>query len=662
MGRMAAAAAGALALGQTIRGVQEMESRMAALRKDSGLTESAIEDLRSEVYRVSTLSGINVDVGQALSSIESIVEKTGDIEFARRHLQTLVETIGATGGEGGAEVGRMVTEFRKLKIEGDGVGRTLAILNTQAKAGSFLMRDFAPLGERVFSAWASLGYEGEDSAREMGALLQTGRLGVGSSEMAATAFEATVRTVTDAKKLEAIRAELGVDVRNEDGSYRRLSEVLTDVIDATQGDITRISTIFDAEAMRFVQAIAQNRDVLAGHLKREADARSIANDAAIMANTQLAKQRAMRQRLDNKAQQYLTGALGDVVGALQAFEGEIMTVGAALAVVYGTVRAGQALRRGVLAVRETRAARRGGTSPAATGRRGSVAGMPSTMRVQTIYAGRIVGGPGGRRAPGRRGAGGAGAALATAGAGAAMGLAGGTPTPARAPVPGVVATPHAGAGPLAKIQRTLAPVGNVLRAGATRLPVVGGLIGGGMLAASAASGASGRELAADAGGIGGGLAGAAAGAALGSVVPLVGTAIGGIVGGLVGGFGGEWLARKATDWALGDDDDTALAVRETAGRELPPQGDGAAVARDRDAMPPAGTDHERRELQAIAPLPSATRPVQYGPVTINVNLPSGASREAGAQARDVAVEVRHELDRWMRDQAARARRSETDYD
>jgi hypothetical protein len=106
--------------------------------------------------------------------------------------------------------------------------------------------------------------------------------------------------------------------------------------------------------------------------------------------------------------------------------------------------------------------------------------------------------------------------------------------------------------------------GAAAKGASRRIPVVGSIIGAGMLASDwssinddvAAGGMTSQEgdraKGGAVGGLAGGVAGAAAGAAIGSVVPVVGTIIGGIVGGLLGAYGGDALGSTVVGAVQGD--------------------------------------------------------------------------------------------------------------
>jgi hypothetical protein len=91
---------------------------------------------------------------------------------------------------------------------------------------------------------------------------------------------------------------------------------------------------------------------------------------------------------------------------------------------------------------------------------------------------------------------------------------------------------------------------------AKRIPLLGPILSGAMVAQLLLSDASHEEKVKGIGGIiGGGLGSAGfgmVGAAMGSVFPGPGTVIGGILGSLGGWFGGEWLGTKLAGFLMGD--------------------------------------------------------------------------------------------------------------
>lgn len=85
---------------------------------------------------VSTVWIVYLDPAQILSAVEQIVEKTGDLDYATASLKTRGYVIQATGAEG-VHVGALISEFKKLGIEGEaGILQAMDTLVTQGKAGA----------------------------------------------------------------------------------------------------------------------------------------------------------------------------------------------------------------------------------------------------------------------------------------------------------------------------------------------------------------------------------------------------------------------------------------------------------------------------------------------------------------------------------------------
>jgi hypothetical protein len=117
----------------------------------------------------------------------------------------------------------------------------------------------------VFAAYAASGRGGMEAIREMGAALQMIRQGTGSSEQAATAFEALMRTLQDADKVKVLQ-EGGIQLfdpealKRGEEVLRPVNELMGEIIRAAGGKGTILSQIFDAEAMRaFNTALAEFR-------------------------------------------------------------------------------------------------------------------------------------------------------------------------------------------------------------------------------------------------------------------------------------------------------------------------------------------------------------------------------------------------------------------
>ena len=322
---IAGVAGGGFAIASGLKRIVSMEQRYARLEIQAKSSKEVIERVRQEIDATANLPEIRLDPSQLLAGVEAIVEKTGDLDFARDNLVLLAQAIQGSGGTGDA-LGRLSSELRKLGItDPAGVAQALNLFTAQGKEGAFTIGNMASQGERLFSAFAKFKYQGQGAVRQLGALSQMARQSTGSSEQATTAVEGLLRTLSDAQKIDAIWTEFGVNVQDASGGFRPLDQIVKELIDAAGGDITRLSGIIDAEALRAISGLttAQGRADYERFLTVEAPPDMLAQDAARMAETSGAKIQETRTDVDAWMRDKLTGPVGEVVTALTAFKDEI---------------------------------------------------------------------------------------------------------------------------------------------------------------------------------------------------------------------------------------------------------------------------------------------------------------------------------------------------
>ena len=288
--RYSALFAGAAA-GASARFALSHERRLTRLGIAADLSAEQVAELNRRIYENATAPDVRVDSSEILSAIEAIVEKTGDLEFARNNLRNIALSIQATGA-GGVAIGELLAEFQKLgEVDGSKVLRLLDTLNVQGKAGAFTLQNLAALGPRVITAYAGSVKGLRDNAtvmREMGAALQTIRQGTGSSEQAATAFERLLADLQAAEKQKLFR-KLGVQVftLGADGqkALRPINELMGEIVERTRGDRTVLGSIFGDESIRAFNAfrpdlIQQYMDVMGDGTATMRDSARAASDAA----------------------------------------------------------------------------------------------------------------------------------------------------------------------------------------------------------------------------------------------------------------------------------------------------------------------------------------------------------------------------------------------
>ena len=331
--RWVALATGAAGFG-TVRNLVNLEERFTRLGIQSQRSAEEMEELRRQIFETAREPDIRVDPSQITGAIEAIVEKTGDLEFARENIRNIAMAISATGAEGG-NIGEILAEFQKMDIRGmDAVLQSIDTLNEQGKAGAFTLQNLASLGPRVVTAYTALGRQGPEAIREMGAALQVIRQGTGSSEQAATAFEALLRTFQDAEKAKELASKSGVQIFDPDELargreiLRPINELMVEIVEAAEGRTSRLSEIFDAEAMRaFNAALGEyNRTGTVESMDRffqvQGDGTTTMGDSARAAETAAGSIRNLSSAWQDFADTNLSEYIQDAADALNSLDKE----------------------------------------------------------------------------------------------------------------------------------------------------------------------------------------------------------------------------------------------------------------------------------------------------------------------------------------------------
>ncbi len=247
------------------RQLANLQRRFTRLGIQANKTTAEMNALKNEIYDTARAPDIRVDPSQITSAIEEIVEKTGNLDFARANIRNIALALQATGAEGTA-IGGIMAELEKMDIKDPRkVLEAIDTLNVQGKEGAFTLQNLAALGPRVITAYASAvkgGRDGADTLKEMGAALQVIRMGTGSSEQAATAFERLLAELQNVEKLKKLEAE-GIQVFDpkQPGAeiMRPINEILLEILEKTKGRRTLLGQIFGDESIRSFNALSIER-------------------------------------------------------------------------------------------------------------------------------------------------------------------------------------------------------------------------------------------------------------------------------------------------------------------------------------------------------------------------------------------------------------------
>lgn len=388
--RYTALLTGAGAIG-TAKMVADLELRFTRLGIQANEGADAVNALKKQIYDAAQAPDIRVDPGEITSAIEAIIEKTGDLKFARDNIRNIGLAIQATGAQGGA-IGDIMAEFQKMGlVDPKKVLETIDTLNLQGKEGAFTLANLAALGPRVVTAYTAMGRSGPQAMREMGAALQVIRMGTGEARQAATAFEAVMRTLSDAEKIKQLKELAGIDVfdperlKKGERVLRPINELMAEIIQKSGGDMVKLGQVFDAEAMRaFNQAAGEFKrtgklDTLDKFMRVQGDGKATLDDSARAAKTASAAMTNLYTAWKKFADESLTGPIQTLADALNALGSE--TTGK---IIKGLAIGGAVLGGAVLARKTYNAGKGlfgGGAAGAATGVLG---GMPLPLPVYVV--------------------------------------------------------------------------------------------------------------------------------------------------------------------------------------------------------------------------------------------------------------------------------------
>ncbi|WP_120510949.1 hypothetical protein [Photobacterium salinisoli] len=512
--------------------VMGLEERYERLGIQAGKSRDEMTKLRQEMFATAQQSDIRVDQGEMLAAVEKIVEKTGDLEFARENMANIGRVMQATGAAG-LDVGEMFADMStKFGLKNsDDVLKAIDTLVVQGKAGAFTLQNLAAEGAAVSAAYAAMGRSGPKAVQEMGALLQISRMGSGSAAEAASSMESVLADIRS--NYEDIEA-LGIQVFDEDAlargekKFRDIPTLLKEIMDTTSGDITQYGELFGDEAMRLMQALAgsDGRAKFDDFLAIYGDGSAVLQDSARAAKTANAAMVSLKTAWMSFADQNLAGPIAGLADAINSLDPETLEttlkvatgVGSALAAAYAGRKVWQ-MGKSVAGLFRRGGDGGGGNSPDLPGDDVSkvyVTNMPDSGMGGTSEGNR-------RRRRGRR----------------------------------------RGTRPMGGTGRSAGM--SFLKGTARKLPYLGALLGvadiGSTMMDSSLTGAQKTEtVGGTLGNMGGMAAGAMTGAAIGSIIPGIGTAVGGIVGSVIGGFGGGALGRMVGSWMGGDNAKPGEAV------------------------------------------------------------------------------------------------------
>jgi hypothetical protein len=407
----------------TVKMLVGLESQFTRLGIQANMTAEEVASLKKEIFETANMPDIRLGVDELLSAVSAIIEQTGDKDFVKENIRNIGLMARATG-TAGADVGKTMAEFQKNgNMMAEGVLLAIDGFNQQGKAGAYTLENFAAMGPRLFAAYGAMrSPEIATFNKELGAAMQVIRAGTGTSEQATTAFERLLATFADVEKIKILQRG-GIQVFDPEQlkkgrkELRPITDLMQEIVEITKGDITKLSRIFDAEALRAMNGLIKEFNLngqitsLDKFMAIQADGTQTLNDSARAAATADAAIQSLKNAWQQFADDNLAEHIRDIADALNSLEPErlqeaLNTAKQIAIVLAGIYAANKALRMGMAASRFVKAGRGGGMGGAAGGLSAATA-MPVWV-VNMPGGGMMPGGAAGKvgkgaRTPGRFG-------------------------------------------------------------------------------------------------------------------------------------------------------------------------------------------------------------------------------------------------------------------
>lgn len=340
--------------GAAVRGYAELDRRISRIAIAADISRDKAKELKDEINAVSNTKGIRIDPSEATAAVEEILTKTGDLEYAINNLPNIAAVIQATGA-GGADVGSIFTELKKLGVESQKAAMmAIDTLNIQGKEGAFRLSSLAKEGPKIFAAYAATGRQGTQAVTELGAALQIIMRGAGSEPEAVTAFEALIRDITRPETVKKLKEIGGIQVFEPEELkkgrevMRSLPVLMEEIVTKSKGLSSNLAMInLSDEAKRALKPVIgefiQKGDIKSfdQFMNIAGDGTTTLNDAAVAASDFAASLQLVSNSWNQFANKQLAAPIAELADAINSLEPDAvqrwLEVGSNIALAVGGV-------------------------------------------------------------------------------------------------------------------------------------------------------------------------------------------------------------------------------------------------------------------------------------------------------------------------------------
>jgi hypothetical protein len=183
----------------------------------------------------------NIDPAEVLRGYDEIKKLTGNVEKATQVMPAIAKLSTATGGDL-SEMSGLAGNILAANpnIDNAALEGQMRIFARQGVVGGVEVADFAKYGSRITAGASMYGGDKEKNEATLGAMAQMARQ-YGSAGTAAEATLGSLRFSTDIAKHADSLKDAGINVSDGKGNLKDAQSVLLEMLDKTNGDVTKMA-------------------------------------------------------------------------------------------------------------------------------------------------------------------------------------------------------------------------------------------------------------------------------------------------------------------------------------------------------------------------------------------------------------------------------------
>ncbi|MBJ6973238.1 phage tail tape measure protein [Vibrio cholerae] len=251
----------AFATGTTVRNIGKFEAQMTRIGTDAKLTSEQVDALSKSILNIANQKDIRIDYTNLASAVDTVLGKSGDLEFVNENLANMGLFMQAFGVDA-QTTGAIFAQFREKGVrDAEEVMKTIDDLYGQFAIGSVSVKELAEVSAQLFSTYQG---EGRDAIKQMGALLQLFTKTKGNANEALTSIQGVFAAFNDKKKIEFLDRQ-GIEVfKKGTTEIREPVELFLEILDAAKNSPTKLSDVFDSNSIEGLASLydVKNKDLI----------------------------------------------------------------------------------------------------------------------------------------------------------------------------------------------------------------------------------------------------------------------------------------------------------------------------------------------------------------------------------------------------------------